>query len=88
MTLDQALDAIAEANGFTSVRVGRMPVGGRIVRTADVYYDGHNNDGHPLSTGHSDDSIEDALRRAIAASVKNRMPPAVSEPLPALEMAA
>ena len=76
-SLEAALDAIASDNALTSVTVGRMPVGDRIIRTASVHYEGFARDGIGCSQAHSDTSIADALAKALANAVTNRTPVSV-----------
>ena len=88
-TLEAVLDRIAAENEVTTISVGRMVVGGRIVRTATVHYEGHAADGVPCDSGHSDTSIREALHKAIKNAAANRTPRAiVPVELPALEMTA
>ena len=89
MTLEQSLNDVAEANDFTSVAVGRMLVGERVVWKATVHYDGHARDGIGCSGELSDHSIQDALHKAIIKAQANRTPPVIAPPvLPALEFVA
>ncbi|GGB14837.1 hypothetical protein GCM10011380_00310 [Sphingomonas metalli] len=88
-SLEAALDKIAADNGLTSVSVGRMVVGDRIVRTANVHYTGYARDGIGCSQGHSDVSIRLALTEALTKAAQNRTPEIVgADALPALEQAA
>jgi hypothetical protein len=84
LTLEQSLTQIAADNGFTTISVGRMPVGGDVTWTASVHWDGYARGGITCASGYSDDSIIDALRRAIAKADRT---PAIDVPamLPALE---
>jgi hypothetical protein len=87
-TLEEALAKVAADNNFTSVSVGRMPVGDRIVWTASVHFDGHARDGICCAQGCSRDSIREALHDAIVQAAANRAPLAIMPPaLPALNMA-
>ena len=88
-TFEDYLDQIAEDNDLTSIALGRMPVGDRILRTATVHYTGHALDGIRCSSGHSDTSVREALHRAIEAAQANRAPVAVMPcAVPSLELAA
>lgn len=88
-TFEEYLDKIAADNDLTSIAVGRMQVGERVVRTATVHYAGHANDGIRCSSGNSDDSTREALHRAIEAAQANRKPTAyVPCAIPTMELAA
>lgn len=73
-SLEDALDKIAADNDLTSVAVGRMPVGNRVVRKAIVHYDGYARDGIGCSSGYSDVSIQLALMEALSKAAANRTP--------------
>ena len=73
MTLEQTLAQIAKDHGFTSVDVGRMPVGDRIVWTASGHWDGFSARGITCCHGHSDTSIRDALNNMIRAAQADRV---------------
>ena len=77
MTLEQTLAQIAKDNAFTSIDVGRMPVGDRIVWTACGHWDGFSARGIPCDSGHSDASIRDALDDMIRKAQADRTPPVV-----------
>lgn len=88
-TLEAALERIARDNDYTSVTVGRMPVGERIVFTADVHWDGYSARNICCQSGHSEKSIHDALINAINAAVVDRSPAGYLPPeLPAMQEAA
>jgi hypothetical protein len=88
-TLESALAKIAVENNFTTIEVGRMPVGDRIVWTACVHWAGHAISGNACAQGHSDDSIRHALCNAIEKSADDRRPLApIPCALPAFEEAA
>ena len=77
MTLEQTLAQIAKDHGFTSVDVGRMPVGDRIVWTASGHWEGFSARGIVCQQGHSDTSIRDALDNMIRAAQADRVPAVV-----------
>jgi hypothetical protein len=86
LNLEQSLTQIAADNSFTTVSVGRMPVGNDVTWTAAVHWDGYARGGITCASGYSDDSIIDALRRAIAKANADRTPANdVPAMLPALE---
>lgn len=88
-SFEDYLDKVAADNDLTSIALGRMPVGDRIVRTATVHYTGHALDGIRCSSGQSADSVREALHRAIEAAQANRAPVAVMPcAVPAVELAA
>ena len=73
MTLEQTLTQIAKDHGFTTVAVGRMPVGDRIVWTACGHWVGFSARGITCCHGHSDTSIRDALNNMIRAAQADRV---------------
>lgn len=87
-SLEAALDKIAADNDLTSVTIGRMAVGDRVVRTAMVHYKGFARDGIGCDSGQSDVSNIEALTLALAKAVENRTPLAAPvDALPTLEAA-
>lgn len=89
LTLEEYLDKVAADNDLTTVAVGRMLVGERIVRTATVHYTGHAADGIACDSGTSDTSVREALHKAIEKAQANRAPLAVMPcAIPSLELAA
>ena len=87
-TLEHALDQIARDNALTSVTVGRMPVGDRLVHTCTVHWDGFAR-GVACASGHSKTSIREAVEAALKAAAEERVPfPADVPEIPTLEAAA
>jgi hypothetical protein len=86
ITLEQSLTQIAADNSFTTVSVERMPVEDRVIWCASVHWNGPSARGIRCQTGHSDISIVDAMRAAIAAANAD-CTPVIDVPamLPALE---
>lgn len=86
-TLEAALDKIAADNNLTSVTVGRMPVGERVIYTANVHWAGNSRSGINCDQGHGA-TIREALSEAIGKSVINRTPITANvDALPTLEAA-
>jgi hypothetical protein len=86
LNLEQSLTQIAADNSFTTISVGRMPIDGDVTWTATVHWNSYSRDGITCAIGQSDDSIIDALRRAIAKAHADRTPANdVPAMLPALE---
>ena len=77
MTLEQTLTQIAKDHGFTTVAVGRMPVGDRIVWTACGHWEGFSARGINCHSGHSDASIRGALDDMIREAQADRTPAVV-----------
>lgn len=73
-TLEAALDKIAADNNLTSISVGRMPVGDRMVYTANVHWEGFARSGNSCAGGNSEQSIRHALADAITAAQADRTP--------------
>lgn len=85
--LEAALDKIAADNNLTSVNVGRMPVGDRVIYTANVHWDGSARSGNPCQQGHGA-TIREALCEAIKRAAFDRTPiPAPVDALPTMEAA-
>ncbi|GAA0729880.1 hypothetical protein [Sphingomonas japonica] len=88
MGLEQSLEQIATANGLSTVDVGRMPVGDRVVWTATLHWVGYSRSGNPCKSGHSNISIAEAVARALGNVAADRTPPVAEiEALPAIDMA-
>lgn len=84
-TLESVLNRVAVDNNLTTIAVGRMQVGDRVVYHATVHYDGLARDGYNCSRINSSRSIGDALFGAIHAASANRTPVVSDEfELPAL----
>lgn len=87
ISLEAALDKIAADNNLTSVTVGRMPVGERVVYTANVHWDGFARGHINCTLGHGA-TIREALSEAMGKAVAERTPDAAPvDALPALEAA-
>lgn len=88
-TFEEYLDKIAADNDLTSIQLGRMPVGDRIVRTATVHYAGHTRGGICCQSGDSDTSVREALYQAIEKAQADRAPIAyVPCAVPAMDVVA
>lgn len=88
-SFEEYLDKVAADNDLTTIALGRMAVGARIVRTATVHYTGHARDGIGCSSGSSDTCVREALYEALKKAAENRTPIAyVPCAVPALEQAA
>lgn len=88
LTLEEVLAKIAADDDLTTVTIGRMPVGDRVVYTANVHWEGFSRS-HQCASGSSEISIRHAVEAALTEATVCRQPQHTVPPvIPAFEVAA